>query len=195
MGTPESEMTDRYKSRIRMRALSISFIDKRLTPTSFSTKLVYLGTSETIMMLLRVAALILLTLTPPLFCQARVLSKGEIRQAAHSLPAIPPTNRQILTEDHYAVKVAKLDHRTGPGELHRTEDRIFFGLKGSATVCTGGSLLEPKVVDTGESQGSGLAGCTPLAIRPGSVISVPRGTGYQMQAPLSKVEFLVVRIK
>ncbi len=147
------------------------------------------------MILLRLTALLLLAPATPVFCQARALSQDEIQQALHAIPAVPPTNRQILAEEHYAVKVAKLDHRTGPGELHQAEDRIFYGLKGSATVCAGGQLVEPKSIGAGEAQGSGLPGCTPFALTPGSVISVPRGTAYQMQAPLGKVEFLVVRIK
>ncbi|HEY4356820.1 MAG TPA: hypothetical protein VGN16_13805 [Acidobacteriaceae bacterium] len=141
-------------------------------------------------------ALLALVLLPSgLAAQARVLSSAEIAKAFQSIPSVPPTNREVLTEDKYALKVAVLENRRGPGELHETEDRLFFVLKGSGAVCAGGNLAAPKSIAPHELQGPDLPGCVALPMQPGSVISVPRGTPYRMEAEKSRVEFLVVRIR
>jgi len=141
-------------------------------------------------------ALLALVLVPSgLAAQARALSAAEIAKAFQSIPATPPTNREVLTEAKYAVKVAMLEHRKGPGELHETEDRLFFVLKGSGAVCAGGTLATPKSIAPHELQAPDLPGCLALPMQPGSVISVPRGTPYRMEAENSRVEFLVVRIR
>lgn len=144
------------------------------------------------------ALLTLLTLpllSPAMLAQARVLSSAEVAKAFQSIPSTPPTNREVLTEDNYALKVAVLEHRKGPGELHETEDRLFFVLKGSGAVCAGGKLASPRTIAPHELQGPDLPGCVALPMQPGAVISVPRGTPYRMEAGDSRVEFLVVRIR
>jgi hypothetical protein len=139
-------------------------------------------------------AILGLTAALPAAGQARILSSESLEEALRSLPVAPPTNREVLAEKHYALKVARLDHRAGPGELHRNEDRLLYVLRGSASVCTGGALSHTRNLALGELQGD-LEGCSPLPMAPGTLVSIPRGVPYRMQAPSSTVEFLVVRVK
>lgn len=127
--------------------------------------------------------------------QAVSLDAKQIQQAIASLPAHPPTNREVITAAHYAVKVAVVNHRNGPAELHRSEDRVFYVLRGQAEVCTGGTMRSPHDLSPTEAQAPELVGCKPLSMASGTVISIPRDVPYQLRAAETHVEFLVVRIE
>ena len=126
---------------------------------------------------------------------ARNFTAEQLRQAIEALPKTPPTNREVLAENHYAIKVAVIDHRSGPGEVHETEDRVFYVLEGSSELRVGGSLDHPRRIAPAEVQGTTLKGARTIQLAPGSVVSVPRGTPYQFAAPASRISFLVVRIE
>lgn len=121
--------------------------------------------------------------------EATVLNRAQIDRLLATLGPRPPTNREVIRSEHYSVKVAMLDHRSGPAEFNEQEDRVFIVLDGVGAVCVaqGSTRKTPNGMQT-------LAGCKPLPMRAGSVITVPRGTAYRMQAPRSKVEFLIVRV-
>lgn len=121
--------------------------------------------------------------------EATVLNRAQIDRVLSSLGPRPPTNREVIHGEHYSVKVAMLDHRSGPAEFNGQEDRVFIVLDGVGAVCVADRTAEKAAKGT-----KTLAGCKALPMRAGSVITVPRGTSYQMQAPRSKVEFLVVRV-
>ena len=126
--------------------------------------------------------------------QAVSLDAAQIQDAIRALPKHPPTNREVITANHYGVKVAVLEHRNGPAELHRCEDRVMYVLHGEGSLCTGGTMQSPKDLSAAEAQAPALAGCTPVAMVAGTVISVPRGVPYQLHAEKTRVEFMVVRI-
>lgn len=126
--------------------------------------------------------------------QAASLDAKEIQQAIANLPTHPPTNREVITASRYAVKVAVVDHRNGPAELHRSEDRVLYVLHGQAEVCTGGTMKAPHDLSPTEAQAPELVGCTRLPMAPGTVVSIPRDIPYQLRARGTRVEFLVVRI-
>ena len=127
--------------------------------------------------------------------QAVALDSKQIQQAIANLPTHPPTNREVVTASHYAVKVAVVDHRNGPAELHRSEDRVLYVLHGQAEVCTGGTMKAPRDLSPTEAQAPELVGCTRMPMAPGTVISIPRGVAYQLRSNETRVEFLVVRVE
>lgn len=138
------------------------------------------------------ALLLLAAITPsPASADAEpaVLNHAQIETLLASLGPRPPTNREVIRGEHYSVKVAIVDHRSGPAEFNEREDRIFIVLSGSGAVCVKSHLHTKRA-----NMDQRVAGCTPLAMRAGSVIAVPRRTFYRMQARQSKVEFLVVRV-
>ena len=126
--------------------------------------------------------------------QAVSLNAAQIQEAIQALPTHPPTNREVITAGHYGVKIALVHHRSGPAELHRSEDRVMYVLSGEASLCSGGTMQTPKDISPTEAQAPSLAGCTPTAMAPGTVISIPRGVPYQLRAEKTRVEFIVVRI-
>ena len=126
--------------------------------------------------------------------EPRAWSAAEIGTLMGALPDRPPTNREFLTESHYAVKVARVDNRNGPVESHQTQDRMFLVLHGTATLRVGGTAIAPRETAPGESQAAESRGYREMAMSPGSLLSVPRGVPYQIVAAGSKVEFLVIRV-
>jgi mannose-6-phosphate isomerase-like protein (cupin superfamily) len=125
----------------------------------------------------------------------RSLTASEVQDAIRRLPVKPPTNAEVLTEDYYAIKVAVVENRVGPAEIHQKEDRVFYVLDGSAELRIGGTVKGSREISAGELQGKEMEGFRTIAMKPGTVISVPRGVGYQLAAEHSRVSFLVVRIK
>jgi len=127
--------------------------------------------------------------------QATVLSAEQVAAALKAIPATPPTNVQVITAWHYGIKVAYLDHRIGPGELHESEDRVFYLVDGAGSICLGGSLTAPRTVGPYELLGDALKDCRSFPLATGAVVSIPRNTPYQLRAPSSRISFVVVRIK
>lgn len=127
--------------------------------------------------------------------QAESLSGEQVRAAIDALPTRPPTNREVIHAQHYAVKVAMVDHRDGPAELHRSEDRVLYVLAGDGAVCVGGTMQRAHDLSGTEAQAPALQGCRRIAMLPGTVVSIPRGVPYQLQARATKAEFLVVRVE
>jgi sialidase-1 len=107
--------------------------------------------------------------------ETRLVTADEINRAFAALPLRPPTNRTVHEINHAALKVARVEDRDGPREIHPCEDRIFYVTSGSARL---------KVENERD-----------IPMEVGSVIIVPRGAPYQILATGTKIEFLVVRVK
>jgi glc operon protein GlcG len=87
------------------------------------------------------------------------------------------TGGTLVTGEAFRVNASRRD---GPGqaEVHRTDTDIFYVLDGSATVVTGGELLEPRDVAAGEVRGSSIRGGVERALRGGDVITIPAGVPH-----------------
>jgi len=78
--------------------------------------------------------------------------------------------------------------RDSPGmvEVHEQDCDLIYVIKGSATLITGGTLLDGKSVAENEMRGTLLSGGTPQTLAAGDVIVVPAGTPHwfkEVQAP------------
>jgi len=78
--------------------------------------------------------------------------------------------------------------RDSPGmvEVHEQDCDLIYVIKGSATLITGGTLLDGKRVAENEMRGTLLSGGTPQTLVAGDVIVVPAGTPHwfkEVQAP------------
>lgn len=76
----------------------------------------------------------------------------------------------------------KLSYRreTGGAEVHQHFDDIMVIEGGSATIVTGGSLVDPKTEANGEMKGKSITGGTQQALSAGDVIHIPAGTPHQL---------------
>jgi len=80
--------------------------------------------------------------------------------------------------NHYTM----MAHRdaTGSSELHQKESDVFFVVEGSATLVTGGELLNGKTTNPGEIRGTSIKGGERHALVQGSVVHIPAGTPHQL---------------
>ena len=84
----------------------------------------------------------------------------------------------------------------GVGELHQNQDDIMIVKKGTATLVTGGTLVDPKTVSDGELRGTSVKGGVSKTLAPGDVVIVPAGLAHQLLIPKGTAyESLIAKVK
>ena len=85
---------------------------------------------------------------------------------------------------------------SGVGELHENFDDLMIVEEGSATLVTGGSLVDPKPGANGEVRGTSVQGGTSKTIGVGDVVIVPAGVPHQiLLAPGMVYKSMVAKVK
>jgi mannose-6-phosphate isomerase-like protein (cupin superfamily) len=79
---------------------------------------------------------------------------------------------------HYTMLAFR--NRTGMGEEHWNYADVFFILDGSATVVTGGELVDAKTTAPGELRGVSVKGGSRQQVKAGDIVHIPSGTPHQM---------------
>lgn len=80
----------------------------------------------------------------------------------------------------------------GPGELHRNADDLLIIQSGSATVVTGGTMVNGKDRPGGNTYGSGLEGGDSTPIGAGDIVLIPAGLTHQLLVPQGTVLVMIV---
>jgi mannose-6-phosphate isomerase-like protein (cupin superfamily) len=80
----------------------------------------------------------------------------------------------------------------GPGELHKNLDDLLIIQQGSATVVTGGTMVNGKDRPGGNTYGSGLEGGTSTTIGPGDIVLIPAGLTHQLLVPAGTTLVMIV---
>ncbi|MCC7412413.1 MAG: heme-binding protein [Gammaproteobacteria bacterium] len=93
----------------------------------------------------------------------------------------------LISSENFRVNASRRD---GPGdaEVHLDDTDIFYVLDGSATFVTGGELVAPRPIATGELRGSAIRGGESIRLARGDVITIPRGVPHwfsQVRAPFT----------
>jgi glc operon protein GlcG len=92
----------------------------------------------------------------------------------------------LLENSKFKVHASR---RVAPGvaELHTRDTDIIHVLEGSATLVTGGTAVEPKIIAPDEIRGKEIQGGDSRRIGQGDVIIIPNGVPHwfkQVNAPL-----------
>jgi mannose-6-phosphate isomerase-like protein (cupin superfamily) len=84
-------------------------------------------------------------------------------------------------EDYGSYKI-QLSVRTksGGAEVHAHWDDVMIVKEGSATLVTGGTVVDSKTNDEGETHGTKIENGQSRTIRPGDVVTVHAGTPHQL---------------
>jgi mannose-6-phosphate isomerase-like protein (cupin superfamily) len=79
---------------------------------------------------------------------------------------------------------ANLEYRAsvGPAAVHETEAEFFYVIEGSATMITGGKLVNEKRTDAANLNGTAIEGGTSRAVGKGDFIVVPEKTPHWFSA-------------
>ncbi len=98
----------------------------------------------------------------------------------------------------YTSHAIKLSVRTASGgaEIHAHYDDIFVVTEGKATLITGGTVMNAKTANDGETKGSGIQDGKAQTITKNDIVHIPAGTPHQLIiAPGDVFSTIVVKVK
>ena len=95
---------------------------------------------------------------------------------------------------NYMVHASRRD-QPGQAEVHVLDTDVIYVQQGSATLVTGGSVVNGKTVEANEIRGESIAGGEARRIARGDVITVPNGTPHWFQDVQSPLTYYVVKVR
>jgi mannose-6-phosphate isomerase-like protein (cupin superfamily) len=134
--------------------------------------------------------LVLLALAAPALAlsgdKAIVIPAHDLQAQLEQLaPSAKSSGSSGTTLASYGNLALKLSVRTSSGgaEIHAHYDDLMIVQQGSATLITGGTVLNAKVNSDGETSGTGIQNGKSQAIAVGDVIIIPAGVPHQLLIP------------
>jgi mannose-6-phosphate isomerase-like protein (cupin superfamily) len=108
---------------------------------------------------------------------------------------VPPGG--ITQKADFGDHLLEISHREkdGRAELHQIKADVMVIQSGTATLVSGGDVIDPVPTAPNEIQGSGIRGGTKQTVGPGDVIEIPVGVPHQFfLAPGQQITYLVIKI-
>jgi len=108
---------------------------------------------------------------------------------------VPPGG--IKEKADFGDHLLEISHReaNGRAELHKTKADVMVIQTGTATLVTGGEVIDPVSTGPNEIQGSAIKGGVKTVIGPGDVIEIPIGVPHQFfLEPGTQITYLVVKV-
>jgi glc operon protein GlcG len=99
----------------------------------------------------------------------------------------------LLENGAYKIHASRRE-APGQAEIHTRDTDIIYVLEGSATLVTGGELVDGKTVAQDEIRGASIAGGESREIARGDVLVVPQGTPHWFKAVQPPVLYYVVKV-
>jgi glc operon protein GlcG len=99
----------------------------------------------------------------------------------------------LLETAAYKIHASRRD-APGEGEVHVRDTDILYVLEGSATLVSGGALVEPEEVAPGEIRGTAIEGGEAREVATGDVLVVPSGTPHWFRAVHPPFLYYVVKV-
>lgn len=106
-----------------------------------------------------------------LIAKAKSERKGDQPNVIERILALAPYNANL----EYRASV-------GPAAVHETEAEFFYVIDGSATMVTGGKLVEEKRTNPANLSGTAIAGGMSKNVAKGDFIVVPESTAHWFSA-------------
>jgi uncharacterized protein GlcG (DUF336 family)/mannose-6-phosphate isomerase-like protein (cupin superfamily) len=98
----------------------------------------------------------------------------------------------LLEVDGYKVHASRRD-KAGLVEVHEFETDVVYVLEGSATLVTGGTLVEPKVTAPGEIRAPRVEGGETRQLAKGDVVVIPQGQPHWFKEASNPFLYFVVK--
>jgi mannose-6-phosphate isomerase-like protein (cupin superfamily) len=108
---------------------------------------------------------------------------------------VPPGG--IAQKADFGDHLLEISHRevSGKVEVHQVKADVIVIQTGTATLVTGGDVVNPTPTGPNEIQGSSIKGGVSHNIGPGDVIEIPPGVPHQfLLAPGTQITYLVVKV-
>jgi mannose-6-phosphate isomerase-like protein (cupin superfamily) len=105
----------------------------------------------------------------------------------------PNVTEPILSLAPYS---ANLEYRAsvGPSALHEKEAELFYVIDGSATMVTGGKLVNAKPAGAGNLNGTAIEGGASRAVAKGDFIIVPENTPHWFSAINGTITLMTLHV-
>ncbi len=109
------------------------------------------------------------------------------------------SSEKVATENlaKYDNHLTMIAHREGDGvaEYHEKQADLFVVQSGTATLITGGEVVEPKTISAGEIRGKSIKGGTSKVLHPGDIVHIPAKTAHQtMVKSGTKFTYFVLKV-
>jgi glc operon protein GlcG len=103
------------------------------------------------------------------------------------------TGGLLLDRPRYKLDAGR---RTMPGEVeyHEHTVDVMHVVQGTATVVTGGEMVDPRQVAPGELRAAAAAGGTPYRLAEGDVLAIPEGVPHQFTDVSDPFHYFVVKV-
>lgn len=98
----------------------------------------------------------------------------------------------LLEVDSYKVHASRRE-KPGLVEVHDHETDVIYVLDGTATLVTGGTLVEPKVIAPGETRAPNVEGGDTRQLAKGDVVVIPPGTPHWFKEASNPFLYFVVK--
>lgn len=138
-------------------------------------------------------------------CSAQTMNKAEIfsskdvmTQLATLAESAKTPGSSGATLGDYKSHAIKLSARTASGgaEVHAHYDDIFVVTEGKAILTTGGSVVNAKAGNDGETAGRAIRGGQSSTIFKGDIVHIPAGTPHQLTIAQGDVfSTIVVKVR
>ena len=100
----------------------------------------------------------------------------------------------LVRGNNYKVDAS---HRDEPGmvEVHTRDTDIIYMLEGSATLVTGGTLVDAKTIEPEEIRGRESKGGDTRIVTKGDVVVIPNGTPHWFKEVKGPINYYVVKVR
>ena len=98
----------------------------------------------------------------------------------------------LLEVDGYKVHASRRE-KPGLVEVHEFETDVVYVLEGTATLVTGGTLVEPKVTGPGEIRAPRVEGGETQHLAKGDVVVIPQRQPHWFKEASNPVLYFVVK--
>jgi glc operon protein GlcG len=98
----------------------------------------------------------------------------------------------LLEVPQYKVHASRRD-KPGLVEMHEHETDVVYVLEGTATLVTGGEMVDPKTVSPGEIRATSVNGGETRQLSKGDVVIVPEGTPHWFKEVSGPFLYFVVK--
>jgi hypothetical protein len=102
--------------------------------------------------------------------------------------------KPLIEVEDYKIHASR---REGPGiaEIHTRDTDIAYVLQGSATLVTGGSVVDVKSIGPEELRGSAIKGGETRQLAPGDVVVIPNGVPHWFKEVKAPFLYYVVKVR
>lgn len=149
-----------------------------------------------------VPLLVVVLLTVPAFSQAKksdVFDADAIKTKLAALEQVAKVSgaggAKLADYGSHSIGLS-VRNVSGGAEVHAHYDDVFVVTEGAATLITGGTVVDAKTGQDGETHGSKVDGGTTQTISVGDVVNIPAGTPHQiLVAPGTVYSAIVIKVK